>query len=109
MASHGGLSCAIHTAIDGWFCSIATISACCCRAAASKKRDFVPSRVIDVCAGQRQVLEHQHARFVGETVEVLGQHVGHDAKCVEVRLLGYRDVRGEGLPRVSSSSRYEGA
>src|SRR5216683_2140154 len=52
-----------------------------------EKASIVARRVIDVRARQRKVLDDEHARRVGATVEVVGQDVGDHTKGVEIGLL----------------------
>ena len=56
---------------------------------------LIASGVINVGAGQRKVLQHEHARFVSEAIEVPRQNVGHDAQRIDVRLFRHRDIRRE--------------
>ena len=58
---------------------------------------LVVAAVIDVRAGQRQVLEDEHACFVSLPIEVPRQYVGDHAKSVDVGLLCGREVRREDI------------
>ncbi len=59
----------------------------------------IPSRVVDVSACQRQVLEDKHARGIREPVELIGQHTGEDPQCIDVGGLRDLDIALEAFRR----------
>ena len=56
---------------------------------------FVVSPVVDVRAGQGQVLEDEHAGVIRLPVEIRRQDIGDHAKGIEVGRLRGRDVGHE--------------
>ena len=58
---------------------------------------LIVSPVIDVRAGQREILKQQHPGLIRLAVEIGRQHVGDDAERIQVGCLGGHDVGREQL------------